>query len=159
MDVNAPRDEIDVETSFDEYKMKEQATFQMDDILIKNHQKPTVDHPIGQTLDICLFMLYKFIDGKCRIEPNCCEQSRGTANRVFKILLYLFDEVLLPSHNTHHVQFVIFQVAGIRSVYSEGFLQMLWHKVQNPNASAIIRHVSVGYLVSFIARAKFLPLW
>ncbi|KAH8354586.1 RNA polymerase I-specific transcription initiation factor RRN3 [Drosophila kikkawai] len=147
LDVNAPRDEIDVETN-DHDSIEDNV----------RSQQPSVNHPIGRTLDICLLMLYKFIDGKCRIEPNSCQQSRESANRVFKILLYLFDEVLLPSHNTHHVQFVIFQVTGIRSDYWDGFLQMLWNKVKNPNASAIIRHTAVGYLSSFIARAKFLPL-
>ncbi|KAH8251454.1 hypothetical protein KR038_000158 [Drosophila bunnanda] len=145
LDVNAPRDEIDLETDDNEDKIKE-------------NQQPTVNHPIGHTLDICLLMLYKFFDGKCRIDPKSCEDIRSSANQVFNILLYLFDELLLPSHNIHHVQFVIFQVSGIRSLYWEGFLQMLWNKVQNPNASAIIRHTAVGYLSSFIARAKFLPL-
>ncbi|KAH8292756.1 hypothetical protein KR054_000362 [Drosophila jambulina] len=149
LDVNAPRNEIDVKTDNYEDRIEERAMFQ---------QRPTVNHPIGHTLDICLLMLYKFFERKCRIEPNSCEQSRVSANRVFKTLLYLFDEVLLPSHNTHHVQFVMFQVSGIRSDYWDLFLQMLWNKVQNPNASAIIRHTAVGYLSSFIARAKFLPL-
>ncbi|KAH8394037.1 RNA polymerase I-specific transcription initiation factor RRN3 [Drosophila serrata] len=137
LDVNAPRDAIDVETG--------------------ENQQPTVNHPIGHTLDICLLMLYKFFDEQCRIEPKSREESLS-ASQVFHMLLYLFNELLLPSHNIHHVQFVIFQVCGIRSVYWEGFLQMLWKKVQNPNASAIIRHTAVGYLSSFIARAKFLPL-
>ncbi|KAH8241230.1 hypothetical protein KR032_002955 [Drosophila birchii] len=149
LDVNAPRDEIDLETEDNDEQIEEKAMIQ---------EQSTVNHPIGHTLDICLLMLYKFFDEKCRIESNSCEQSRATASRVFKILLYLFDEVLLPSHNIHHVQFVIFQVSGIRSIYWDGFLQMLWNKVQNPNASAIIRHTAVGYLSSFIARAKFLPL-
>ncbi|KAH8421224.1 hypothetical protein KR009_001757 [Drosophila setifemur] len=161
LDVNAPRDEIDVEIDDEEDKMDEDLMFDMDEISTQTVVKKsgqTMNHPIGQTLDICLYMIYKFLDGKCRIAPNCTDQQRWTANRLFKIFLYTFDEVLLPSHNTHHVQFVIFYIASIRKAFSEAFLSSLWQKVQNPNVSAIIRHAAVGYLASFLARAKFVPL-
>ncbi|XP_068139988.1 RNA polymerase I-specific transcription initiation factor RRN3 [Drosophila tropicalis] len=167
LDVNAPRDEIDVETDDEEDdedrepdKMDEDGIFQMDDIPTKSPSPlaKTIDHPIGQTLDICLSMLYKFLDTKCRLAPTTSEEQRWTANRFFKMLLFIFDEVLLPSHNTCHVQFVIFQVCSLRPAYAEAFLNSLWVKVQNPNVSSIIRHAAVSYMASFMARSKFLPL-
>ncbi|XP_001356293.3 RNA polymerase I-specific transcription initiation factor RRN3 [Drosophila pseudoobscura] len=160
LDVNAPRDEI-VETDEDEDKMDEGDVFTIDDITsdtVVKQPEDSVVHPIGHTLDTCLSMLYKFVDSKTRILPDCSEGKRWAANRFFKTLLYIFDEVLLPSHNTHHVQFVIFHVCSIRSAYSEAFLSSLWLKVQNPNVSAIIRHAAVGYIASYLARAKFVPL-
>lgn len=161
LDVNAPRDEINLENHGEEKQMEE-PLFQIDDIPALNNSnncEETVDHPIGQSLDICLHMLYKFFDKKCNIKPNCTDQQRCAANRLFKILLFTFDEILLPSHNTHHVQFVIFFITSLRQTFSEAFLSSLWQKVQNPNVSAIIRHGAVGYLASFLARAKFVPLW
>ncbi|EDV35386.1 uncharacterized protein Dana_GF22755, isoform A [Drosophila ananassae] len=160
LDVNAPRDEIDLENHGEEKQM-EDPLFQIDEIAAltdANKSEELVDHPIGQSLDICLHMLYKFFDKKCNIKPNCTDQQRCAANRIFNILLFTFDEILLPSHNTHHVQFVIFFITSLRQTYSEAFLSSLWQKVQNPNVSAIIRHGAIGYLASFLARAKFVPL-
>lgn len=161
MDVNAPRDEleIDQEETDDEDDNMNENIFQMDDL--STQPKPEtqpLDHPIGQMLDICLLKLFKFLDDKCRPLPNANEEQRVTKSRFFKTLLHIFDEVLLPSHNTHHVQFVIFHVCSIRPAYTEAFLNFLWQKVQNPNVSPIIRHVTVSYIASFLARAKFVPI-
>ncbi|XP_017060440.1 RNA polymerase I-specific transcription initiation factor RRN3 isoform X2 [Drosophila ficusphila] len=159
LDVNAPRDEIFVETE-DDGEMDADSMFQIDDTnaaTLANNEK-TVDHPVGKTLDVCLLMLYKFLEDKCSINQQSSDQQRWMANRLFKSLMYIFDEVLLPSHNTHHVQFLIFYVTSIRSAYAEAFLNSLWQKVKNPNISPIIRHAAVGYMASYLARAKFLPL-
>ncbi|KAH8328726.1 hypothetical protein KR074_000773 [Drosophila pseudoananassae] len=158
LDVNAPRDEINLENNC---KQMEEAIFHMDDVTVStdtNNSEETVDHPIGQSLDVCLHLLYKYFDKKCSIKSIFTAQERCTANRIFEILLFTFDEILLPSHNTHHVQFVIFFITSLRQTYYEAFLSSLWKKVQNPNVSAIIRHGAVGYLASFLARAKFVPL-
>ncbi|XP_043949730.1 RNA polymerase I-specific transcription initiation factor RRN3 isoform X2 [Drosophila biarmipes] len=160
LDVNAPRDEIGSESDDEDDKMKAAPLFQKDDLSADSLAPTanTVKHPVGKTLDISLLMLYRFFDSKCRIHQNSNDQQRWTANRLFKMLLHIFDEVLLPSHNTHHVQFVLFYVTSIRFAYSESFLDLLWKKVQNPNISAIIRHTAVGYMASFLSRARFLPL-
>lgn len=161
MDVNAPRDEIEEmqeETDDEEDKMDEDM-FQMDDVITQpKPEAQPLDHPIGQMLDICLLKLFKFLDEKCRPLPQANEEDRVAKSRFFKTLLHIFDEVLLPSHNTHHVQFVIFHVCSIRPAYAEAFLNFLWQKVQNPNVSPILRHVAVSYIASFLARAKFVPI-
>ncbi|XP_039481848.1 RNA polymerase I-specific transcription initiation factor RRN3 [Drosophila santomea] len=160
LDVNAPKDEIELEINDQEDKVESDTLFEIDDVFVENLTKTekSVSHPVGKTLDVCLLLLYEFFDGKCRINENSSDQQRRTANRLFKMLLYLFDEVLLPSHNTHHVQFILFYVTSLRSVYSEAFLDSLWLKVQNPNVSAVIRHAAVGYMASFLSRARFLSL-
>ncbi|BFF93998.1 RNA polymerase I-specific transcription initiation factor RRN3 [Drosophila madeirensis] len=160
LDVNAPRDEI-VEAEEEADKMDEDGIFTIEDVTADTVVKQSADsvlHPIGHTLDTCLSILFKFVDGKTRIQPEFSEEERWAASRFFKTLLYIFEDVLLPSHNTHHVQFVIFQACSIRPSYSEAFLSSLWLKVQNPNVSAILRHAAVGYMASFLARARFVPL-
>ncbi|ALC40408.1 Tif-IA, partial [Drosophila busckii] len=163
LDVHAPRDEIEAmkEDSYDEDKMDDDALFHMDDV--NDHPKPEIpvahlEHPIGQMLDICLLKFFKFLDDKCRPQPNSTEEQRIAQSRFFKTLVRTFDEVLLPTLNTHHVQFVIFYVCSLRPAYAEAFLSTLWQKVQNPNVSSIIRHQSVSYIASFLARSKFVPL-
>ncbi|KAH8272200.1 hypothetical protein KR018_011108, partial [Drosophila ironensis] len=140
LDVNAPREEI------------------IDECDTEGNSEEPVSHPIGQTLDTCLYIFFDFLDTKCRIKPGWSEEKRRAANRIFMMLLYTFDEVLMPSHNTHHVQFVIFVVASIRTSYSDAFLSTLWQKAQNINVSSIIRHAAIGYIASFLARAKFVQL-
>ncbi|KAM8715760.1 hypothetical protein ACLKA7_002756 [Drosophila subpalustris] len=157
LDVNAPRDEIEeLREEVDEDEAD--AMFQMDDINTSPKQPQALDHPIGQMLDICMLKLFKFLDDKCRPVLNSNDDQRVAKNRFFKTLIHIFDEVLLPSHNIHHVQFVVFHVCSIRPAYAEAFLSSLWQKVQNPNVSPIIRHVTVSYIASFLARAKFVPL-
>ncbi|TDG46125.1 hypothetical protein AWZ03_007467 [Drosophila navojoa] len=161
LDVNAPRDEIEAlkeETDDEDDKMEDEAIFQMDDVSAPPKPPQALEHPIGQMLDICLMKLFKFVDDKCRPQPDCSDDQRIAKSRFFKTLVHIFDEVLLPSHNTHHVQFVIFYACSIRPAYAEIFLTSLWQKVQNPNVSSIIRHAAVSYIASFLARAKFVPL-
>ncbi|XP_034100805.1 RNA polymerase I-specific transcription initiation factor RRN3 [Drosophila albomicans] len=161
LDVSAPRDEIEAlreDSDDEEDEMEADAMFQMDDVNTQPKQPRPLDHPIGQMLDICLLKLFKFLDDKCRPTLNANDEQRIVKNRFFKMLIHIFDEVLLPSHNIHHVQFVMFYVCSIRPAYTEAFLNFLWLKVQNPNVSSIIRHVAVSYIASFLARAKFVPL-
>ncbi|XP_062143044.1 LOW QUALITY PROTEIN: RNA polymerase I-specific transcription initiation factor RRN3 [Drosophila sulfurigaster albostrigata] len=161
LDVSAPRDEIEAlreDSDDEEDEMEADAMFQMDDVNTQPKQPRPLDHPIGQMLDICLLKLFKFLDDKCRPTLNANDEQRIVKNRFFKMLIHIFDEVLLPSHNIHHVQFVMFYVCSIRPAYTEAFLSFLWLKVQNPNVSSIIRHVAVSYIASFLARAKFVPL-
>ncbi|XP_037731629.1 RNA polymerase I-specific transcription initiation factor RRN3-like isoform X1 [Drosophila subpulchrella] len=158
LDVNAPREEIGAETDDEDDNVDADRVFQMDDVSSYTKTEKTVKHPVGKTLDICLFMLYRFIDEKCRIHKNSTGEQRSTAKRIFNLLLHIFDDTLLPSYNTHHVQFVLFYVTSIRVAYSEAFLDLLWQKVQNPQISPIIGHAAVGYMTSFLSRARFLPL-
>ncbi|XP_060651233.1 RNA polymerase I-specific transcription initiation factor RRN3 [Drosophila nasuta] len=161
LDVSAPRDEIEAlreDSDDEEDEMEADAMFQMDDVNTQPKQPRPLDHPIGQMLDICLLKLFKFLDDKCRPTLNANDEQRIVKNRFFKMLIHIFDEVLLPSHNIHHVQFVMFYVCSIRPAYTEAFLNFLWLKVQNPNVSSIIRHVAVSYIASFLARAKFVSL-
>lgn len=155
LDVNAPRDEI--EELRDGVDEEEVVLFQVNDVNTHPKQPQALNHHSGHVLDICLLKLLKFLDDK--FHPLNCSADQGLANRrFFKMLIQIFDEVLLPSHNTHHVQFVVFHVCSFHVAYSDAFLRSLWLKVQNPKVSSIIRHVAVSYIASFLARAKIVPL-
>lgn len=41
---------------------------------------------------------------------------------------------------------------------AEAFLDHLWKILQNPSLPAVLRQAAAGYLGSFLARAKFIPL-
>lgn len=72
-------------------------------------------------------------------------------------MISIFDKVILPTYNTHHVQFVMFVLCSIKSSLTEAFLNYLWKKVCNPSVASVIRQASVNYLASLIARAKYVP--
>ncbi|KAM8718911.1 hypothetical protein ACLKA7_011590 [Drosophila subpalustris] len=157
LDVNAPREKIEeLREEVDEDEPEE--IFQMDDVNTSPKQAQPLDHPIGHTLDICLLQLFKFLDDKFRPLLNSDDDQRVSKNRFFKILIQIFDDIILPSHDPHHVQFVIFHVCSIRPAYEKSFLSFLWLKVQNPNGFPVMRHVAVCYIASYLARAKFVPL-
>lgn len=170
MDVNAPRNEIedaedeefegdDIEE--DNANADEEQMFEMDDCPREDCVQP-MNHPIAQTLDICMERMFVFLDGK---NPNGFSlnedglQLRNTQTaKFFKVLMLAFENVILPSHNTHHVQFLIFYYCSLKHTFAEGFLSFLWNKVKDPNVSAVIRQAAVGYVASFLARSKFLSL-
>lgn len=41
---------------------------------------------------------------------------------------------------------------------TEAFLDHLWKVLQNPSQPAVLRQSAAGYMGSFLARAKFVPV-
>lgn len=100
----------------------------------------------------------------------------------------VFDKVVLPTHASCHVQYYMFYLCSFRLVRShfsfihkqtiqrrkknihiknlfifpqglaEAFLDHLWKLLQGPNQPPILRQAAAGYMGSFMARAKFLPV-
>ncbi|XP_067621167.1 RNA polymerase I-specific transcription initiation factor RRN3 isoform X2 [Eurosta solidaginis] len=164
LDVNAPRSEIEELDYDDEDEELEEENEDADIFEVDDCQKASTDydippmkHVIAHTLDTCMEKMYTFLNTK---NPNIngnAEQKLQLHN-FWKVLLSAFDNVLLPSHNTHHVQFLIFYYCSFKSTLAEAFLSSLWDKIQNPNVSVVIRQAAVGYMASFLARSKFVSL-
>ncbi|XP_055595204.1 RNA polymerase I-specific transcription initiation factor RRN3 [Uranotaenia lowii] len=154
IDVNAPRNEI------------EEAEFPEDDQQIFNMDQDPTDGtgpddddwkmklPLAETLDCCMEQIYSFIEQRL----TSAGASSGESDRLFKMLLTLFDNHILPTHNTHHVQFLMFYLCSFKSAYVEYFITHLWGQVCNPNVSTPMRQAAVGYVGSMLARAKFVPV-
>lgn len=176
LDVNAPRNEIEeaeFEDNMDDDDVDDEdddddVMFKMDDAQTKEqkiklmNEIPPMTHPIAQTLDICMEQMFEFIDSYNEKKQHCAEDEKISSNRnateFFNILENVFDKVILPSHNTHHVQFLAFYFCSFKSTLGEKFLEFLWKKVKDPNESAVIRQTAVGYIASFLARSKTLDL-
>lgn len=77
---------------------------------------------------------------------------------LYKDILTTFDKVILPTYNTHHVQFIMFILCSYKNTLAEAYLNYLWKKVCNPNIASVIRQSSINYIVSFIARATFVSV-
>lgn len=173
LDVNAPRNEIE-EAEFeddmdddeeDDEEDDDEEMFKMDDTQTKNANEKEIReirpmiHPIAQTLDMCMEQMFAFFD---RFNVIQDEGNKKTTNsqaiEFLSILEKAFDNVILPSHNTHHVQFLVFYVCSFKSALGEKFLEFLWNKMRDPNESAVIRQAAVGYIASLLARSKTLSL-
>ncbi|XP_058814626.1 RNA polymerase I-specific transcription initiation factor RRN3 [Topomyia yanbarensis] len=152
IDVNAPRREIE-EAEFPE---DEQQIFMMEDDAVAGHNEDeedvTMKMPLAETLDCCMELLFEYI------KKRTSSENTNESDRMFKVLLSLFDNHILPTHNTHHVQFLIFYFCSFKQSYAEYFITYLWKQVCNPNVSTPMRQAAVGYLASMLARAKFVPI-
>ncbi|XP_065358254.1 RNA polymerase I-specific transcription initiation factor RRN3 [Calliphora vicina] len=165
LDVNAPRSAIEEMESDDEDEDEDEEPemFEMDDCEKKTDKtNEPMKHAIAHTLDICMLKLFEFIQQKSSQALSTTDierqQKLAESMKFLKLLIRAFDDVILPIHNTHHVQFVIFYFCSLKQSLAETFLASLWDKIRNPNCSAVIRQTSVGYVASFLARSKFISI-
>lgn len=151
IDVNVPRNEIE-EAEFPE---DDQQVFTMEEDLIAgqdDEDNMLMKLPLAETLDCCMDRMMEFIERRASSQESC------RADHMFRILLRLFDNHILPTHNTHHVQFLMFYFCSFKQSYVEYFITHLWKHVCNPNISTPMRQASVGYIASMLARAKFVSI-
>lgn len=75
-------------------------------------------HAIAHTLDICMLKLFEFLQQKSSQALSTTDierqQKLGDSLKFLKLLIKAFDDVILPIHNTHHVQFVIFYFCSLK---------------------------------------------
>lgn len=155
MDVNAPREEIKKATDLEE----EIFSFDDDTKSVKTCTTSftQVDrHALGHTLDTCLNQVFEYFTLECYKGDG--ELDWEKTKNVFFEMMTVFDQVILPTHDTHHVQFIMFFICSFKSTLTDYFLTFLWKKVCNPNVAPIFRQSAVNYIASFVARANFVPL-
>ncbi|XP_063790424.1 RNA polymerase I-specific transcription initiation factor RRN3 [Pseudophryne corroboree] len=165
IDVSAPRHDIeDAEENSNmpngESHATEEALFNMDE-----DEEPqegaaadvcdTMAHPAAERLDLSLSVLFAYLKEICF--PNGSLDLNKTKD-VYKDLLVVFDKLILPTHASCHVQFVMFYICSFKLGLAEAFLEHLWKKLQNPNNPPITRQTAATYIGSFLARAKFIPV-
>lgn len=155
MDVNAPREEIKKSIDLDE------EIFALDDdsksVKTFTTSFTHVDrHALGHTLDSCLNQVFEFFISECYNSDGELDWEK-TKNAFFEMMT-VFDQVILPTHDTHHVQFIMFLLCSFKPTLTDYFLTFLWKKVCNPNVAPIFRQSAVNYIASFVARANFVQL-
>lgn len=162
LDVSAPRSEIeDVESSGQENQSGDDFLFDMDDdedSPLKSSQsvdgKPML-HPIAERLDTLMSVLLAFIKDMCHVNGTLdVEMAKG----VYRDLVCIFDKLMLPTHASCHVQYCMFYLCSFRLGLAEAFLDHLWKLLQSPSQPPVLRQAAAGYMGSFLARAKFLPI-
>ena len=158
MDVNAPRNEV-LE------KEEEDEDMEVDDMFDMDHCEDTngptsvqfkMKHPVANNLDIVMKQMFLYIKLEC-IE-NDDTVNWGRTKKLYEDLIRVFDDVVLTTHATYYVQFLMFYMCSFKVVLIEAFLLFLWRKVINPNVPSVIRQSAVMYIGSLLSRAKYVNI-
>lgn len=137
LDVNAPRNEIedqeDDETEDEENDDDddEMFDFEMEGEIPEEDPEPEdigMKHPIAETLDICMDKIFSFLD-RYRALPNDGPEKLSTMYNFYKTLMAAFENVILPSHNTHHVQFLVFYFCSFKVSIFNIFVLCLYLRI------------------------------
>uniref|UniRef100_A0A7N6F945 RRN3 homolog, RNA polymerase I transcription factor n=1 Tax=Anabas testudineus TaxID=64144 RepID=A0A7N6F945_ANATE len=110
-------------------------------------------HPVAERLDTLMAVLMAYIKDVCHVDGNELHTKE-----VYRDLLSVFDKLILTTHASCHVQYVLFYLCSFRLALTEAFLDHLWKFLQNMSQPAVLRQAAAGYLGSFLARAKFIPV-
>lgn len=158
LDVNAPKEEI--ERSEQEEDMDE-TMFELEDcektVKFADQSPNENKHPIAHTLDVCMDKLLNHFITECH-DVSTGQLLWEKTRDLYHHMITIFDKVILPTYNTHHVQFVMFNLCCFKTAVAEAFLNYLWKKVCTPTVASVLRQTAVAYIASLIARGAFIPL-
>lgn len=155
IDVNAPREFI--EKVYED----EEDLFTMDDtksvktVCTENGQN--ANSVLINTLDVSLNRFFNYMLTEC-LDPQNGELNWDKTKDFYRDLLVIFEEVILPTYDCHHVQFCMFLLCSFKPTLAQGFLDFLWKKVIDPNVPAVIRRTCVAYIAGLLARALYIDI-
>ncbi|XP_030264702.1 RNA polymerase I-specific transcription initiation factor RRN3 [Sparus aurata] len=162
LDVSASRTDIEEaeENALQTQQVDEQSEeglFDMDeDMSADDSSRVAVTaHPVAERLDALMAVLMAYIKDVCH-ENGSLHVER--TKELYRDLLGVFDKLILPTHASCHVQYTLFYLCSFRLALAEAFLDHLWKVLQSPSQPAVLRQAAAGYLGSFLARAKFIPV-
>ncbi|XP_023677431.1 RNA polymerase I-specific transcription initiation factor RRN3 isoform X2 [Paramormyrops kingsleyae] len=112
-------------------------------------------HPVAEQLDMLMCVMLAYVKDVCH-ENGSLHLEHTKA--LYRDLVSVFDKLILPTHASCHVQFLLFYLCSFRLGLAEAFLEHLWKLLQSPSQPAVLRHTAAGYVGSFLARAKFVPV-
>uniref|UniRef100_A0A0K8RVF5 RNA polymerase I-specific transcription initiation factor RRN3 n=1 Tax=Crotalus horridus TaxID=35024 RepID=A0A0K8RVF5_CROHD len=154
IDVSAPRKDIEAAEE-DEEGNSEKGLFNMDEDGENPEKSDIMAHPIAERLDILMSVMFSYIKDVCYVNGKI---EVGNTKDLYRDLMAVFDKLILTTHGSCHVQFIMFYLSSFKLVIAEAFVEHLWKKLQNPNVPAVIRQTSGNYIGSFLARANFIPI-
>ncbi|KAJ7305795.1 hypothetical protein JRQ81_010161 [Phrynocephalus forsythii] len=153
IDVSAPRKEIE---AAEEIENKEtEGLFDLDEDGENPGKNGTMAHPIAERLDILMIILFSYVKDICHVNGKL---DIANTKDLYRDLVAVFDKLILPTHGSCHVQYIMFYLCSFRLAIAEAFVEHLWKKLQDPNTPAVIRQAAANYIGSFLARAKFIPV-
>ncbi|XP_044755622.1 RNA polymerase I-specific transcription initiation factor RRN3 [Coccinella septempunctata] len=153
MDVGVPRDLIEKVYS----DVDEDIVLLDEGKSCSNNNLVSPDKVVVETLDICLRRIFRFIHKVCH-NPETGDFAWNETKEFYKNTLKIFDGIVLPTYNCHHIQFCWFLLFSFKPCLAEIFIDHLWQKVTDPSISPVLRQTSVQYIASLVARASYVNL-
>ncbi|XP_066496826.1 RNA polymerase I-specific transcription initiation factor RRN3 [Tiliqua scincoides] len=155
IDVSAPRKDIEAAEEAEKEDTSEERLFEMDEDEENPERSEMMAHPIAERLDILMIVLFSYIKDVSHVNGKL---HIGNTKDLYRDLVAIFDKLILPTHGSCHVQFIMFYLSSFKLGIAEAFVEHLWKMLQNPNTPAVIRQAAGNYIGSFLARAKFIPV-
>ncbi|XP_072838935.2 RNA polymerase I-specific transcription initiation factor RRN3 [Pogona vitticeps] len=155
IDVSAPRKEIEAAEEMESEETAEEGLFDLDEDRENAGKNDTMVHPIAERLDILMIVLFSYIKDICHVNGKL---DIASTKDLYRDLVAVFDKLILPTHGSCHVQYIMFYLCSFKLAIAEAFVEHLWKKLQDPNTPAVIRQAAANYTGSFLARAKFIPV-
>lgn len=151
LDVNIPRSDINDEDEDNSMESNDEIDTNTN---TNNENKENIKslHPIAHTLDVCMEQILKFIYDTCYVKE---ELNMESLKKLYLDILKMFETIILPTHASQYVQYIMFYICSFKVAVVEAFLDWLWRKVTDPNVPTILRHTSVSYIASLVAAASF----
>lgn len=113
-------------------------------------------HEMACKLDHCLHRIFKYIYAECHDKNDTLKWEK--VKSLYQDLIFVFENVILPTYGSVHIQFVMFYLISFKRKLTLDFINYLWNKVTNPNISPVIRQASVYYLCGLLVHASFVPI-
>nr|XP_018915922.1 PREDICTED: RNA polymerase I-specific transcription initiation factor RRN3 [Bemisia tabaci] len=106
-------------------------------------------------LDACLNRFYEYIHNMCHKDGKLQPDITKT---LYQELFDIFKQVILPTHGTCHLQFIMFYLLSFKHSLVETFLNALWKEISSPGVPPVIKQAAVGYIASLLARGSFVKM-
>ncbi|CAF0952651.1 unnamed protein product [Rotaria sp. Silwood1] len=148
IDVHASRQDI---LHAEKINIENELVFSLEQLNTNDNNEMKHDH--ADKLDCLMFVLFEYITN-ISIENGVVNYQE--TKLLFKDLLNVFNKILLPTHDSSHVQFLIFYICSFHTDFSDEFMNNCWRTFISPSVSMTFRQAAISYLCSLIARAKYI---
>lgn len=112
-------------------------------------QKQSQLNVMADILDAKMMMLFEWLQRNL-------DGGGESENQLVCSLMEMFESTVMLTHRARCVQFLWFYIVSLRPSWTEALLSLLLRTAFSPNTAIPKRLLSLAYLASFVARAKFL---
>lgn len=155
IDVAIPKHELENHENASEEEDSTQFEVEMDATNIALAEENFMGNEMADRLDILMKIFFQYIYEVTHMDG---EYLADAGIELFHELLVIFDKVILPTHASCHIQFIMFLLCSFDQYFSNSLLDICWKKIEEPNTPAVIRQANAAYIASFTARAKYIPI-
>ncbi|EFN70240.1 RNA polymerase I-specific transcription initiation factor RRN3 [Camponotus floridanus] len=155
LDVNIPRKEAKDDEEDDEMNDCTDETVDGDNPTTVNNDADKIKTAplIVHTMDTCMELFLKYMHEFCFVDNALQIESLKI---LYIDILRAFETIILPTHASQYVQFIMFYICSFKAIVAETFTDWLWRKVIDPNVAPVIRQSAVCYIASLLATASFI---